>query len=212
MPIKVCIVDDHTMFRAAISHLITRTHEIEVAAEFDRGEQALNWLRSNPVDVVLCDLLMPGMGGAETLRRVARAHPDTGLLALTAEADVHLAREVIDQGVHAYVTKDADPDELIKAIMSAARGGKYVSQNIAQLIALYPKQDSDPFEALSTREQQVLRMVLEGRAGNDIAELLCVSPKTVSTYRTRLYDKLGVKNDVELFKFAVRRGYVTLDE
>lgn len=200
------------MFRAAIAHLITRDSAIEVAAEFDGGEQALSYLKTNPVDVVLCDLLMPGMGGPETLRRVARLHPNIGLLALTAEADVHLAREVIEQGVHAYVTKDAEPDELVKAIGCAARGDKYVSQKIAQQIALCPKQESDPFDALSVREQQVLRMVLEGRAGTDIAELLCVSPKTVSTYRARLYDKLGVKNDVELFKFAVRHGYVTLDE
>ncbi len=209
--IRVMIVDDHTMVRAAISHLIGGVCDIEVVAEADSGERALETLRSKSIDAVLCDIHMAGMGGYECLKRAHHTNPRLGLVALTAEADVTLARQVLDCGVHAYVTKDADPDELISAIRKAADGKRFVSSRIAQEIALQNgRPEEDPFEVLSGREQQVLRMILDGKNNSLIAEALCVSPKTISTYRARIHEKLGVSTDIDLLRLAVKAGRTVL--
>lgn len=209
--IRVMIVDDHTMVRAAIGHLIGGAEDIEVVSEADSGERALEKLREGGSDVILCDIHMPGMGGFETLRRARQSRPDLGLIALTAEADISLAREVIDSGVHAYVTKDAEPEELLAAIRKAAAGKRYISSRIAQEIALHNgKAEEDPFEVLSGREQQVLRMILEGKNNTVISDALCVSPKTISTYRARIHEKLGVHTDIDLLRLAVKAGRTVL--
>jgi len=209
--IRVMIIDDHTMVRAAISHLIGGVGDIEVVAEADSGERALDKLRSDDIDAILCDIHMPGMGGYECLKRAHQAHPDLGLVALTAEADVTLARQVLESGVHAYVTKDADPEELINAIRKAAQGKRFVSSRIAQEIALQNgRSEEDPFEVLSGREQQVLRMILEGKNNTAISDALCVSPKTISTYRARIHEKLGVSTDIDLLRLAVKAGRTVL--
>ncbi|HER34213.1 MAG TPA: response regulator transcription factor [Halothiobacillaceae bacterium] len=209
--IRVMIVDDHTMVRAAISHLIGGVGDIEVVAEADSGERALERLRSDSIDAILCDIHMPGMGGYECLKRAHQAHEGLGLVALTAEADVMLARQVLESGVHAYVTKDADPDELINAIRKAALGQRFVSSRIAQEIALQNgRGDNDPFDVLSAREQQVLRMILDGKNNTAISDALCVSPKTISTYRARIHEKLGVSTDIDLLRLAVKAGRTVL--
>lgn len=209
--IRVMIIDDHTMVRAAISHLVGGVGDIEVVAEADSGERALEKLRSDHIDAILCDIHMPGMGGFECLKRAQHAHSHLGLVALTAEADVTLARQVLESGVHAYVTKDADPEELIDAIRKAAQGQRFVSSRIAQEIALQNgRSEEDPFEVLSGREQQVLRMILEGKNNTAISDALCVSPKTISTYRARIHEKLGVSTDIDLLRLAVKAGRTVL--
>lgn len=209
--IRVMIVDDHTMVRAAISHLIGGVADIEVVAEADSGEGALDRLRTDHIDAILCDIHMPGMGGYECLKRAHQSHPRLGLVALTAEADVMLARQVLECGVHAYVTKDADPDELINAIRKAALGQRFVSSRIAQEIALQNgRGEEDPFDVLSSREQQVLRMILDGKNNTAISDALCVSPKTISTYRARIHEKLGVSTDIDLLRMAVKAGRTVL--
>jgi two-component system invasion response regulator UvrY len=209
--IRVLLVDDHTMVRAALGHLIGGVADIEVTAEADSGEAAIDALRHHEIDAVLCDIHMPGMGGQECLKRALQYHPTLGLVALTAEADVSLARQVLETGVHAYVTKDADPEELISAIRKAARGQRFVSTRIAQEIALHNNRgDEDPFDVLSSREQQVLRMILEGKNNSAISDALCVSPKTISTYRARIHEKLGVNTDIDLLRLAVKAGRTVL--
>jgi two-component system invasion response regulator UvrY len=209
--IRVMIVDDHTMVRAAISHLIGGVGDIEVVAEADSGERALDKLRSDKIDAILCDIHMPGMGGYECLKRAHQSQPRLGLVALTAEADVTLARQVLECGVHAYVTKDADPEELINAIRKAALGQRFVSSRIAQEIALQNgRSEEDPFDVLSSREQQVLRMILDGKNNTAISDALCVSPKTISTYRARIHEKLGVSTDIDLLRMAVKAGRTVL--
>ncbi len=209
--IRVMIIDDHTMVRTAISHLIGGAGDIEVVAEADSGERALELLRAGGVDAVLCDIHMPGMGGFECLKRAHQSYPGLGLIALTAEADISLAREVLESGVHAYVTKDAEPDELLTAMRKASQGKRFVSSRIAQEIALHNgRPEEDPFDVLSGREQQVLRMILEGKNNTTISDALCVSPKTISTYRARIHEKLGVNTDIDLLRMAVKAGRTVL--
>ncbi|ANJ68139.1 hypothetical protein A9404_12840 [Halothiobacillus diazotrophicus] len=211
--IRVMIVDDHTMVRKALAHLIGSEQDIQVAAEADSGESALTQLKSEHVDVVLCDIHMPGMGGLEAIRRIQARYPDVGLIAVTAEADAALARSVLEAGVHGYVTKDAPPHELITAIDHACHKTRFISSRIAQEIALQSmRKTTDPFDALSSREQQVLMMILEGKSNQFISDALCVSPKTVSTYKVRLQEKLGVSNDIELLRLAVKTGRIVFSE
>lgn len=211
--IRVMIVDDHTMVRKALAHLIGSEQDISVASEADSGESALVQLKTDMVDVVLCDIHMPGMGGLEAIRRIQSRYPDVGLIAVTAEADAALARSVLEAGVHGYVTKDAPPQELITAIDHASRKTRFISSRIAQEIALQSmRKTTDPFDALSSREQQVLMMILEGKTNQFISDALCVSPKTVSTYKVRLQEKLGVSNDIELLRLAVKTGRIVFSE
>ncbi|WP_407275331.1 response regulator [Halothiobacillus sp. DCM-1] len=211
--IRVMIVDDHTMVRKALAHLIGSEQGIEVVAEADSGEAALAKLKTDPVDVVLCDIHMPGMGGLEAIRRIQARYTDTGLIAVTAEADAALARSVLEIGVHGYVTKDAPPHELITAIENASHKTRFISSRIAQEIALHSmRKTADPFETLSSREQQVLMMILDGKSNQFISDALCVSPKTVSTYKVRLQEKLGVTNDIELMRLAVKSGRLVINE
>lgn len=211
--IRVMIVDDHTMVRKALAHLIGSEQGIGVTAEADSGEAALALLKTETVDVVLCDIHMPGMGGLEAIRRIQARYPQIGLIAVTAEADAALARLVLEVGVHGYVTKDAPPQELITAIENASHKTRFISSRIAQEIALQSmRKTTDPFETLSGREQQVLMMILEGKSNQFISDALCVSPKTVSTYKVRLQEKLGVNNDIELLRLAVKSGRVVINE
>jgi two-component system invasion response regulator UvrY len=211
--IRVMIVDDHTMVRKALAHLISSVAEISVTAEADSGEAALAMLKTQSVDVILCDIHMPGMGGLEAIRRIQARYPHIGLIAVTAEADAALARSVLEVGVHGYVTKDAPPQELITAIENAQHKIRFISSRIAQEIALQSmRKTADPFDTLSSREQQVLMMILEGKSNQFISDVLCVSPKTVSTYKVRLQEKLGVNNDIELLRLAVKSGRVVLSE
>lgn len=211
--IRVMIVDDHTMVRKALAHLIGSEQDISVTSEADSGESALVQLKTDMVDVVLCDIHMPGMGGLEAIRRIQSRYPDVGLIAVTAEADAALARSVLEAGVHGYVTKDAPPHELITAIDYASRKTRFISSRIAQEIALQSmRKTTDPFDALSSREQQVLMMILEGKTNQFISDALCVSPKTVSTYKVRLQEKLGVSNDIELLRLAVKTGRIVFNE
>jgi len=161
--IRTMLVDDHTLVRTALTHLIQSAGDIKIVAEAESGEDALRKLREQPVDVVLCDICMPGIGGMETIRRIRSRHENTGVVAITAQVDVTLARTVLSEGVQAYVTKDAPADELIDAIRHVYRRDRFVSSRIARAIALSAtKGDVDPFEALSGREMQVLMMILEG--------------------------------------------------
>jgi two-component system, NarL family, invasion response regulator UvrY len=211
--IRVVIVDDHTMVRKALGHLIGAAGDIEIIAEADSGEAALDLFRTLTADVVLCDIFMPGIGGMETIRRLHQRFTDLGIVAVTAEIDVSLARHLLEEGVDGYVTKDAPPEELISAIRHAARKDRFVSSRIAREIALSStrKEQTDPFATLSSREEQVLMMILEGKNNQCISDVLCVSPKTVSTYKLRIHEKLGVTNDIELFRLAMRNGRVAVE-
>jgi Response regulator containing a CheY-like receiver domain and an HTH DNA-binding domain len=147
--IRVMIVDDHTMVRKALAHLIGSEQGIGVTAEADSGESALALLKTETVDVVLCDIHMPGMGGLEAIRRIQARYPEIGLIAVTAEADAALARSVLEVGVHGYVTKDAPPQELITAIENASHKTRFISSRIAQNRSAIHAQTTDPFETLS---------------------------------------------------------------
>ena len=212
--INVLLVDDHELVRTGIRMLIEAEDDLWVSGEAASGEQALDFLRENDVpDVVVMDINMPGIGGIEAMHRMLHNHPDLNLIVLSVQGRDPYPARLLQMGAKGYLTKGCPASELLSAVRTVGAGQRYLSAEIAQHLALnlLPGGGSSPIDALSQREMQVLLMVIEGNGIQEIAEKLCVSPKTVGTYRHRLYEKLGVSNDVELTHLALRHGVADPD-
>lgn len=207
--IEVLLVDDHELVRTGIKHLLNAEQEISVVAEAASGEEAIDYLRGNPTpDVVVMDINMPGIGGIEAIHRLMHMQPDLNLVVLSVQGNDPYPARLLQMGAKGYLTKGCPAGEMVQAVQTVATGQRYLSAEVAQKLALnlLPGGGNSPIDALSQREMQVLLLVIEGNGIQVIADKLCVSPKTVGTYRHRLYEKLGVNNDVELTHLALRHG------
>lgn len=206
--IKVLVAEDHELVRLGIKRILESAADIEVIAEAQSGEDALDKARLHRPDVVLMDVHMPGMGGIEATRRITRALPDTNVIALTVLDEDPFPAQLREAGAKGYLTKGCPAEEMFEAIRAVYSGSCYVAATVAKkhmLADLEGRADS-PLARLSARELQILMMILDGQRGQDISDTLSLSPKTISTYRQRIYEKLGVDSDVELTKFAFRQG------
>ncbi|MFA5627846.1 MAG: UvrY/SirA/GacA family response regulator transcription factor [Thiohalomonadaceae bacterium] len=205
--INVLLVDDHELVRVGVRRLLSDTRDIIVYAEADSGEAAIEAVRNCMPDVILMDVSMPGMGGLEATRRLVKVYPDIKVIALTVHANDPFPSQLLKAGAMGYLTKGCSLDEVVGAIRQAVMGKSYISPDIAQSLALslLPGNDS-PIGRLSRRELQVMMMLVQGNKLANISEQLCLSPKTVSTYRYRLYDKLSVRTDAELTRLAIHYG------
>jgi two-component system, NarL family, invasion response regulator UvrY len=212
--INVMIVDDHNLVRAGISVMLTGISGIKVIAEADSGEQAMTMVRDKVPDVILMDLKMPGIGGLEATRKLLRLCPDSKILIVTVCEDDLFPSRLLQAGAVGYLTKGADLEEMVRAIRSVHAGQRYISPEIARQLALKHLDDSgkSPFESLSERELQVFMMITQGAKVQHIADKLCLSPKTVNSYRYRIFEKLNVNNDVELTHLAIRHGLLEIKE
>ncbi|EAR20171.1 UvrY/SirA/GacA family response regulator transcription factor [Nitrococcus mobilis] len=208
--IRVVLVDDHQLVRTGIRRILSEAEEIEVIGEAASGEQALDVIRQLRPDMVLMDVYMPGIGGLEATRKLLRIDPALKILALTVYGNEPYPSRLLEAGALGYLTKDCSEQDMLSAIRTVARGERYICSRIAREMALsgLEGQSKNPFARLSHREIQVMIMITEGRRLYEISEALCLSPKTVSTYRYRLYEKLGVANDVELTRLAIRFGMI----
>ncbi len=207
--IEVLLVDDHHLVRTGIKHLLNDVPGLNVTGEADTGEDAVGFIKDNKPDVVLMDLNMPGMGGLEATRKLLHLNPKLKIIIVTVYGDDPFPAQLMKAGAYGYVTKDCDAGELVRAIRRVNDGQRYISFEVAQKLALtyIPGQDNtSPIELLTDRELQVMMMLVKGCKTQDISDQLCISPKTVSTYRYRLYEKLGVETDVELAHLALRHG------
>lgn len=209
--IRILLVDHQSLVRNGIQRLLEDDPQFNVVGEASTGEEAVELARSVKPDVVLMDVQIPGIGGMEATRRLSRACPDTGVVVVTVDVSDPFPAQLLEAGASGYLTKHCDVGEITDAIRAVARGERYISADIAREMALsmLPGKEQSPFDRLSQREMQVMLMVTQGQSVHVISDLLCLSPKTVSTYRYRLYDKLGVDNDVELTHLAIRHGIVT---
>ncbi len=208
--IKVLVVDDHELIRAGIARMLLDDGSIEVVGEASSGEEALDMLKSNCPDVVLMDLKMPGIGGLEATRRIKRMCDKTQIVVVTACVDDPYPTHVMDSGASAYISKNSHVSEIIRAIKSVYRGERYISSDIAQVMALNKSKDS-LFGSLSERELQIAMMIMDCQKVQNISDKLCLSPKTVNSYRYRIFDKLNINSDVELTLLAVRNGLLDVD-
>jgi two-component system invasion response regulator UvrY len=207
---KVMLVDDHDLVRTGIKRLLEDHPNIEIVGEAVNGEQAIQQVSEYDPDVVLMDINMPGIGGLEATRKLLQRKPELKVIVLTMHDDDLFPQRFLKAGALGYVTKGAKVEEILQAIHTVTRNKRYLSPAIAQQIALsqVDEEETSPFDSLSEREMQVLLMMMDGQSISAISERLCLSPKTISTYRTRLYAKLGVQNDIELTRLALLHGVV----
>lgn len=208
--IKVLIVDDHALVRMGIRRLLEDILDIEVVADAESGEQALALVKAHNPDVVLLDMKMPGIDGWEVTRRLKKSNPQIKVIAVTAVCSEPLPTRVLQLGAMGYLTKESGAQEMEAAIRKVARGEKYLSAEIAQKMAINSLQESQdsPFDMLSEREMQVMLMITSGMNVQDIADRLFLSSKTINGYRYRMFEKLGIKNDVELTYLAMKHHII----
>lgn len=208
--IRVIVVDDHQLVRTGTRRLLEDAPGINVIADAGSGEEAVELVQELKPDVVLMDIQMPGIGGLEATRRCLRAHPEVKVLAVSIYEDEPYPSKLLDVGAAGYLTKRADIREMLLAIRKVHAGQRYISAEIAQQLALRPFSASSksPFSQLSTREMQITLMVIMGLKVLDISEKLSLSPKTVNSYRYRVFEKLDLKNDVGLTRLAIKHGII----
>jgi DNA-binding NarL/FixJ family response regulator len=207
--VSILIADDHDLVRIGLRHMLADIADFAVVGEASSGEDALEKSAVLKPDVVLMDVRMPGIGGIEATSRMERRSPGSRVIALTACADDPFPDLLLEAGARGFLTKDSGFEELVTAIREVAAGNHYVCRRIAQELALKPLRQRNgaghsPFDDLSEREMQVALMIVGCQTVQDIADQLNVSPKTINTYRYRMFEKLGVESDVGLTLLALR--------
>ncbi|WP_417775960.1 UvrY/SirA/GacA family response regulator transcription factor [Stutzerimonas xanthomarina] len=209
--IRVLVVDDHDLVRTGISRMLADIDGLQVVGQAESGEVAIKKSRELKPDVVLMDVKMPGIGGLEATRKLVRSYPDIKVIAVTICEEDPFPTRLLQAGAAGYLTKGAALEEMIQAIRMVFAGQRYISPQIAQQLALksfQPKVNGSPFDLLSEREIQIALMIANCQKVQAISDKLCLSPKTVNTYRYRIYEKLSITSDVELALLAVRHGMV----
>lgn len=211
--IEILLADDHDLVRAGIGRMLDDVPDMKVVGQATSGEEAISMCRTLQPDVVLMDIRMPGIGGLEATRKIVSRDPDIKVVAVSAWDDDPLPARLLQAGASGYVAKGAPFDEVIKAIRKVMAGQRYLSANVAEQLALkqFDKPEGSPFDRLSERELQIALMVVNCEKVQDISDKLNLSPKTVNSYRYRLFEKLAISSDVELTHLAIKYGLVDSD-
>ncbi|ABP79753.1 DNA-binding response regulator GacA [Stutzerimonas stutzeri A1501] len=205
------MVDDHDLVRTGISRMLADISGLQVIGQADSGEDAIRKARELKPDVVLMDVKMPGIGGLEATRKLLRSYPDLKVIAVTICEEDPFPTRLLQAGAAGYLTKGAALEEMVQAIRMVFGGQRYISPQIAQQLALksfQPQLSESPFDLLSEREIQIALMIANCQKVQSISDKLCLSPKTVNTYRYRIFEKLSITSDVELALLAVCHGMV----
>lgn len=210
--IRLLVVDDHELVRIGLRHTLADYPSILVAGEAADGETALRLCRKLRPDVVLLDVCLPGLSGFEVTARLHQLSPQPAVIILTMHDQPPYPERLLECGASGYLTKCCPPTELVQAIRTVASGGRHIGSSVAQKMALslLPGGESSPFSELSAREMEVLLMLADGRKMADIADAMHLSPKTVATYKYRIYEKLDTRNDVDVARMAMRYGLVAV--
>ena len=209
--LKILIADDHAIVREGLKQIIAENANMIVSAEAENGKDALRKLQEDDIDVLVLDISMPGRDGIEVIKQLKVAKPKLPILVLSMHAEEQYALRVIKAGAAGYLTKDSAPDELIGAIEKVGAGRKYISNRLAEILALELESGTKKIlhETLSDREYQVMCMIAVGKTVKEIASELTLSDKTISTYRRRILSKLNMKNNAEITYYAIKNGIVT---
>jgi two-component system, NarL family, invasion response regulator UvrY len=207
---RILIADDHPIFRAGVKEILLKEKDVESIGEADTGHKVLELARKQRWDVVLLDLTMPGKDGLEALQELRRERPALPILVLSAHPEDQLALRLLRSGAAGYLTKDKAPEVLLTAIRKVLRGEKYISESLAEKIALDTVSGATEslHETLSQREYQVMIMLAAGNTAKEIAKQLFLSIRTVSTYRARVLEKMKMKTNAELIRYALQKKIV----
>ncbi len=207
--IRVGIVDDHAVVRAGLRQFLSEQVDLRIAGEASNGDEALALARTEEVDVLVMDLSMPDRSGVDVLAAIRARWPKLAVLILSGFPEAHYATTLLRQGASGYLNKECDPEEIVTAIRTVARGRRYITPAVAELLADgLGGVDKPPHEALSERELQVFLRLAKGETVGHIADGMCLSVKTVSTYRTRVLDKLQLATNSDLTYYAMKNGLI----
>lgn len=208
--IRVYITDDHAIVRQGLKQIIADTRDIAFAGEADTGAGAVQGVKDTPCDVLLLDISLPDRNGIEVLKQIKREHPKLPVLMLSMHMEREFAIRALKAGAAGYLTKQSAPMQLVAAIRHVSAGRKYLTPSIAEEVAnaLAGSDEQSPHEALSDREYQTMCLIAAGKSLSDIASELVISPKTVSVYRARVLEKLNLKNNSDITRYAIRNQLV----
>ena len=208
--IRIGIVDDHAIVRSGLRQFLSEHVDLRVTGEASNGREALELVRGGEVDVLLLDISMPDQGGVDALAAIKARFPDLAVLILSGFPETHYATALLRQGASGYLNKDCDPEEIANAIRTVARGRRYISPAVAEMLAdnLGAGVDRPPHELLSERELQVFLRLAQGETIGHMAEAMFLSVKTVSTYRTRVLEKLKLASNSDLTYYALKNGLI----
>ncbi|HLP78439.1 MAG TPA: response regulator transcription factor [Candidatus Paceibacterota bacterium] len=208
---KILLTDDHAVVRHGLKQILADEFKRATFGEARNAQEALNKIWKENWDVVILDITMPGRSGLEVLREIRKAKPKLPVLVLSMHPEGQFAVRVLKRGASGYMTKESAPEELVGAIKKVMAGGRYVSNSLAEKLATYLSggdAQKPPQEKLSDREFQVLRLIASGKIVSEIAKELSLSVKTISTYRSRILEKMGMKNNAELMHYAMQHQLV----
>ena len=208
--IRILIADDHTIVREGLKQILADTPDVEVKAEAGNAQEVMKRIKGKSLDLVLLDISLPGRSGLDVLKQLKCLRPDLPVLVLSMHPEEQYAIRSLRAGASGYLTKESAPDELLQAIRKVARGGKYITSSLAEKIAaeLNGERRGLPHEALSDREYQVLCLIASGKPVKEVAEVLSLSVKTISTHRARILEKMKMKNNAQLTHYAIRHNLV----
>ena len=208
--IRIVIVDDHAIVRAGLRQFFSEQVDLRVTGEASTGREALDLVRAGDVDVVLMDLSMPDQSGVDALAAIKARAPELPVLILSGYPETHYATTLLRQGASGYLNKECDPEEIVKAIRTVYRGRKYITPGVAELLADGLGNDPDklPHEQLSEREFQVFLRLAKGETISHMADSMSLSVKTVSTYRTRVMEKMKLASNSDLTYYALKNGLI----
>ncbi len=209
--INILIADDHPIVRAGFKQVIADTEDMTVADEAGNGQEVMNLIRKKDYDIILLDISMPGRNGLEIIKDLKAEKPRIPIMILSIYPEEQYAIRALRAGASGYMTKASAPHELIAAIRKICQGGKYISSAMAEKLTDYLGTDvtKSPHELLSDREHQVMLMIASGKTVSQIAEELCLSVKTISTYRAHILEKMKLKNNAEITLYAVQNTLIS---
>jgi DNA-binding NarL/FixJ family response regulator len=211
MSIRIVIVDDHAVVRAGLKQYLAEQMDFQVVGEAASGREALDFVRAGGVDVIILDVSMPDQSGVDALSGIKARAPELPVLMLSAFPETHYATALLKQGASGYLNKDCDPQEIVNAVRTLARGRRYITPGVAELLADQlggGEGDGPPHTHLSEREFQVFLRLAQGETIGAIAESLSLSVKTVSTYRTRVMEKMKLESNSDLTYYALKNGLI----
>lgn len=208
--IKVLIADDHPVVRRGLKQILAEEPDITVVGEASHAQELLEQMRKQHCDVIVLDITMPGRGGLDALKELRHERPKLPVLILSIHPEDQFGLRVLKAGAAGYMTKESAPDQLVKAIRKVFGGGKYLSPSLAEILAFDIDHDTKkpPHETLSDREYQVMCLLASGKTASDVSRELSLSAKTISTYRTRILEKMKMKTNAELTHYAIKNRLV----